>query len=188
MALAGDQTTRGKPTSVPRLEVLSAVELGRLADYDGPTWLDQAIAAKFKVEETMPGFAAELRQALSDRAKWLVDRGLAVPAGANDVAPVPRMHLSLMQRETAHIVETLARQMNATHVPHEPGSRVSGIYERHVATPTGKFAVIRREDTFTLAPWRPALEPLRGRAVTGLVGSNQVSWTLDRGRGLPGRT
>jgi type IV secretory pathway VirD2 relaxase len=187
VALAGDQTSRGKPTSVPRLEVLSAVELGRLVNYDGPTWLDQAIAGKFKVEETMPGFAAELRQALSARAQWLADRGLAVPAEANEVAPVPQMLLTLRQREMAHIAETLARQMKATYVPHAPGSRVSGIYERPVVTPTGKFAVIRREDTFTLAPWRPALEPLRGRAVTGLMGPNQMTWMLDRGRGLPGR-
>jgi hypothetical protein len=47
--------------------------------------------------------------------------------------------------------------------------------------------VIRSADTFTLAPWKPALEPLRGRAVLGLVGPNRVMWTLDRGRTLPGR-
>jgi type IV secretory pathway VirD2 relaxase len=187
VALAGDQTSRGKPTSVPRLEVLSALELGRLVDYDGPTWLDQAIAGKFKVDETMPGFAAELRQALSARAKWLVDRGLAVPGGSNEVSPVPQMLLTLRQRETAHIAETLALRMKATYVPHAPGSRVSGIYERHIVTPTGKIVVIRREDTFTLAPWRQALEPLRGRAVVGLIGPSQVTWTLDRGRGLPER-
>src|SRR5262245_20944217 len=36
VALAGDATLRGKPTSVPRLEVLSAVEIGRLASYGSP--------------------------------------------------------------------------------------------------------------------------------------------------------
>jgi hypothetical protein len=72
-------------------------------------------------------------------------------------------------------------------LPHEPGSRVSGVYERSISTPSGRLAVIRREDTFTLAPWKPALEPMRGRAVNGLIGPNRVSWTLDRGRRLPGR-
>ena len=57
-----------------------------------------------------------------------------------------------------------------------------------VTTPTGKLAVIRREDKFTLAPWRPALEPLRGRVVSGMVGPNRVMWSLDRGRALPGRS
>jgi hypothetical protein len=64
---------------------------------------------------------------------------------------------------------------------------MSGVYDRAITTPTGKIAVIRRQDTFTLAPWKPALEPFKGRAVTGMIGPNRVTWTLDRGRGLPGR-
>ena len=187
VALAGDETLRGKPTSVPRLEVLSAVELGGLASYDGPTWLDEAIIGKFEVQKEMPGFAADLRQALADRAQWLAEGGLADLSPANEVSPKPHMMRSLRQRETAHLAETLSRQLNAIHMPHEPGSRVSGIYERSIATPMGKLAVIRREDTFTLAPWKPALEPMRGRTVMGLIGPSRVMWTLDRGRGLPGR-
>jgi hypothetical protein len=126
-------------------------------------------------------------QALADRGRWLAARGLADVSGFNEIAPKPEMMRSLRQRETAHLAEMLSRQLNAIHLPHEPGSSVSGVYERSIRTPMGKLAVIRREDTFTLAPWKPALEPLRGRAVTGLIGPSRVSWTLDRGRGLPGR-
>jgi type IV secretory pathway VirD2 relaxase len=187
VALAGDETLRGKPTSVPRLEVLSAVELSRLATYDGPTWLDEAIIGKFEVQKELPGFREELRQALVDRAHWLAGRGLADLSPANGVSPKPQMMRTLRQRETAHLAETLSRQLNAIHMPHAPGSRVSGVYERSITTPTGKLAVIRREDTFTLAPWKPALESMRGRAVMGLIGPSRVMWTLDRGRGLPGR-
>jgi hypothetical protein len=61
------------------------------------------------------------------------------------------------------------------------------VYERSVSTPTGKLAVIRREDTFKLARWSAALEPMRGQMVLGTVGPQRVTWTLDRGRGLPGR-
>src|SRR5581483_11655849 len=61
--------------------------------------------------------------------------------------------------------------------PREPGTRITGVYEHAITTPSGKMAVIRREDTFTLAPWRPALEPFRGQAVTGVIGPNRVSWT-----------
>ena len=60
-------------------------------------------------------------------------------------------------------------------------------YDRSVTTPAGKLAVIRHQDTFTLAPWRPALEPFKGRAVIGLVGPTRVTWSLDRGRALSGR-
>jgi type IV secretory pathway VirD2 relaxase len=187
VALAGDATLRGKPTSVPRLEVLSEVEVGRLASYDGPTWLDEAIIGKLQVQKELPGFPAELRQVLADRGRWLAARGLADVSGSNEVAPKLDMMRSLRQRETARLAEMLSRQLNAIHVPHEPGSRISGVYERAIATPTGKLAVIRSADTFTLAPWKPALEPLRGRAVLGLVGPSRVMWTLDRGRTLPGR-
>jgi type IV secretory pathway VirD2 relaxase len=187
VALAGDETLRGKPTSVPRLEVLSELEIGRLASYDGPTWLDEAIIGKLQVQKELPGFTAELRQALADRGRWLAGRGLAHLSGSNDVAPKPDMMRGLRQRETARLADTLSRQLNAIHVPHEPGSRISGVYERAIATPTGRLAVIRSAETFTLVPWKPALEPLRGRAVLGLVGPNRVEWTLDRGRALPGR-
>jgi hypothetical protein len=47
------------------------------------------------------------------------------------------MMRSLRQRETAHLAEMLSRQLNTIHVPHEPGSRISGICERAVMTPTG---------------------------------------------------
>jgi len=187
VALAGDQTLRGKPTSVPRLEILSAVEIGRLASYEGPTWLDEAIIGRLQVRKDTPGFPAELRQAVADRGRWLSGQGLAAVSGSGEVAPKAEMMRSLRQRETAHLAEMLSRQLNAIHVPHEPGSRISGVYERAITTPTGKLAVIRREDTFTLAPWKPALEPLRGRAVLGVVGPSRVMWTLDRGRTLPGR-
>ena len=170
----GGATLRGKPTSVPRLEVLSEVEIGRLATYEGPTWLDEAIIGNLQVQKELPGFPAELRQALADRGRWLAARGLADASGSNEVAPKHEMMRSLRQRETAHLAETLSRQLNALHVPHEPGSRSSGVYECAITTPTGKLAVIRSADTFTLAPWKPALEPLRGRAVLGLVGPSRV--------------
>ena len=105
VALAGDETLRGKPTSVSRLEVLSAVELSRLASYDGPTWLDEAIIGKFEVQKETPGFATELRQALADRAQWLAERGLAYLSPANEASPKPQMMRSLRQRETAHLAE-----------------------------------------------------------------------------------
>jgi uncharacterized protein DUF3363 len=154
---------------------LSEVEIGRLAAYDGPTWLDEAIVGKLQVQKELPGFPAELQQALADRGRWLAGRGLADVSGSNEVAPKPHMMRSLRQRETAHLAETLSRQLNAIHVPHEPGSRISGVYERAIATPTGKLAVTRSADTFTLALCKPALEPLRGRAVLGWASSAPIA-------------
>jgi len=97
------------------------------------------------------------------------------------------MMRNLRQAETEQLVRDLSRHLNATYVQTEPGVHISGVYDRAITTPTGKIAVIRRQDTFTLAPWKPALEPFKGRAVTGMMGPSRVSWTLDRGRSLRSR-
>ena len=112
----------------------------------------------------MRGFAAELHSALADRGRWLTERRLAEPTPTGEIAPKPDMMRSLRQAETERLVRDLSRHLNSTYIPAEPGVRISGVYERAITTPTGKLAVIRRQDTFTLAPWKPALEPLRGRA------------------------
>ena len=185
VALAGDNV-QGKPSPAPRLQVLSAVELKHQVTYDGPTWLDQAIVSKWE-PDPQRGFATDLRWALADRSRYLAERKLADLSPAGEIAPKPDMMRTLRQAETERLVRDLSGHLNATFIPTEPGRRISGVYERAIMTPTGKLAVIRRQDTFTLAPWKPALEPLRGRAVMGLIGPNRVSWTLDRGRSLPGR-
>jgi type IV secretory pathway VirD2 relaxase len=178
---------KGKPSSTPRLTILSPVELERLASYDGPTWLDRAVVATERIAAALTGFGSELDHALSGRRRWLVGQQLAEFKPSGEMVPKPQMTTVLRQREQTRLADTLSRQLNAVYKPHEPGSHVSGVYERSITTPSGRLAVIRREDTFTLAPWKPALEHMRGRAVMGHVGQHRVTWTLDRGRGLPGR-
>jgi Protein of unknown function (DUF3363) len=186
VALAGDNI-QGKPSPTPRLQVLSPIEVERHATYEGPTWLDQAIVSKWRPDPQVGGFAANLQAALGARGRWLQDRKLAEVSPAGDIAPKPDMMRNLRQNETERLVRDLSRHLNSTYIHTEPGVRISGVYDRAITTPTGKIAVIRRQDTFTLAPWKPAIEPFKGRAVTGMIGPTRVTWTLDRGRGLPGR-
>ena len=188
VALAGDSVP-SKPSAAPKLQLLSPVEIDSQTHYEGPTWIDQAVVAKWRPDPDVSGFGAELRSAFAARLQWLRQRQLIEPTDAAD-APLPKtdMMRSLRQLETQRLVTTLSRELGAAYVPHAPGTRINGIYDRPIATPTGTLAVIRRQDTFSLAPWKPALEPLRGQAVVGLVGPNRVTWTLDRGRVLPGRS
>ena len=186
VALGGEQL-QDKPDSYPRFQLLSAVALDELVGYDGPTWLDQAICSNVGIERVMPGFAMELRQAVAARGRWLAERSLAEVSEEGKPRAKPHMLAVLRQRETRRIAAALARELNATYLAHAPGSRIEGIYERCVATATGRIAVIRREDTFSLATWKPALEPMRGRTVVGFVGASRLTWTLQRGRSLPER-
>jgi len=186
VALASDNL-QGKPSPAPRLQLLSPVDVDRQATYDGPTWLDQAIISKWRPEDQLRGFAADLHGALAARGRWLASRNLARVSPAGEVSPMPEMMRTLRQSETERLTGDLSRHLNATYIQTEPGAQISGVYDHTITTPTGKIAVLRRQDTFTLAPWKPALEPFKGRAVLGMVGPNRVTWTLDRGRALPGR-
>jgi type IV secretory pathway VirD2 relaxase len=185
-ALGGD-SLQEKPSAVPRLHVLSPVDVQRHTAYDGPTWLDEAIVSRWRPEAGLPGFAADLRIAIAARGQWLVDQQLVQVANDGTITVLPGMMSELRQRETQRLITELSTQLDAAFIPSAAGQRISGVYERAIATPTGKIAVIRREDTFSLAPWKPALEPMRGLKVSGLVGPNRTTWTLDRGRGLPPR-
>src|SRR5262245_49195019 len=187
VVLGSHALTEGRPSGAPRLQELSPVPLQDQIGYLGPTWLDQAIVARWRPQAGTPGFAGEVDAALAARGRWLVDHKLAdIANGA--VRPQPHMMEALRTAETERLVKDLTRRLQATFVPTEPEQRVSGRYDRSLATPSGRLAVIRREDTFTLAPWRPTLEPLRGRAVIGTIGPTKVTWSLDRGRTLPDRS
>jgi hypothetical protein len=100
-----------------------------------------------------------------------------------DILPKPDMMRRLRQTEIERLAGELSGRLNASYVPVEPGRQIVGVYDRSVTTPTGRLAVIRHQDTFTLAPWRPALEPFKGRAVMGMIGPNRVTWSLDRAAG-----
>jgi hypothetical protein len=177
----------GKPTAAPRLQLLSPVEVAQQVDYDGPTWLDRAAAAHERLAASPTGFGGELNQALKARGQWLIQHKLAERDVGGVLRPKAEMGALLRERETRRLAQSLSRQLNAMYVPHTLGDRVSGVYDRAIDLPAGKMALIRIQDTFTLAPWRPALEPMRGRAVTGLVQQHRVIWALDRGRAIPGR-
>jgi hypothetical protein len=187
LAALGGDSLQDKPTAVPKLHVLSPVDPQRYVDYDGPTWLDEAIVARWQPEPGLRGMAAELRATIDARGAWLVGQQLAEVDVGGTVTPSPGLMTELRRRETQRLVKDLSRHLGAEFMPAAGGTRISGIYDRAISTPTAKIAVIRREDTFTLAPWKPALEPMRGLAVTATLGPSRVSWTLDRGRGLPPR-
>jgi hypothetical protein len=108
-----------KPVATPRLRVLSTVALDRLASYAGPTWLDEVIIGKARIDPGMPGF--ELLEKLGARRQWLVTRGLAERSSADTIAPKPDMMSRLRAEEKYRLAEELSRKLNMTYVPIEDG-------------------------------------------------------------------
>jgi type IV secretory pathway VirD2 relaxase len=68
-----------RPTTVPKLDLVTDIELKHHIAYHGPTWLDQAAIAKWRPEPNTPGFAAELRSAIAQRGRWLRARSGSTP-------------------------------------------------------------------------------------------------------------
>jgi type IV secretory pathway VirD2 relaxase len=177
----------GKPSSAPQLQLLSAIVIEQQTSYEGPTWIDRALLARWRPDPEAGGFGADLRRAFAARLDWLRERQLVRPKeSTGELVPVPDMMRALRQLERQHLIATLSRDLGASYIASERGTPISGVYDRSIVTPTERLAVIRRQDTFTLMPWKPALEPLRGQLVRGVIGPHRVTWTRDRGRALPG--
>ena len=104
IAALGGGPQNEKPNALPRLHILSPVSIERLASYEGPTWLDEAILAKWRPDPAMPGVAAELRSAIAARADWLAGRGLATIEASDKVTPSPDMMTSLRKMQTERLV------------------------------------------------------------------------------------
>jgi Protein of unknown function (DUF3363) len=168
----------------PRLKVLSAVRLEELPTYDGPTWLDQSLASKKESPAPITGFGGRLEAALEERRRWLARQGLGERRASGEWVPEPELRRTLERREQARIEQTISRELKAPHLPLQRGLPVVGVYVRAIATPTRKLALIHCNDTFTLAPWTPAVEAYKGRMVTGSIGQTRITWSHDRGHGL----
>ena len=48
LAALGGEAVPGKPSAAPKLQLLSPMELDRQTAYEGPTWIDQAVLAKWR--------------------------------------------------------------------------------------------------------------------------------------------
>src|SRR5262249_24319910 len=110
VVLGSQALSEGRPSGTPRVQELSPVPLQTQIGYLGPTWLDQAIVAKWRPEAGTPGFAAEIDAALAARGRWLVDHKLA-QAVNGAVRPQPQMMEALRTAEAERLVQDLSRHL-----------------------------------------------------------------------------
>jgi type IV secretory pathway VirD2 relaxase len=172
---------RDRPVAIT---MLSAQPIERLVDADAATWIDRELVASAPEPVRDAGFGHDLRDAHARRRQWLVAQGFAEETGSGTTFP-SGMIAALQRRELLRVAEQLSEDLKLPFRETAEGGRVEGVYRRSVDLVSGRFALIERSRDFTLVPWRPALEKQVGKAVSGLMRSDGINWSVGRGRSGP---
>jgi type IV secretory pathway VirD2 relaxase len=168
-----------------RLRILSYMNLGRLVDADGATWLDRELLSQRPEAQSTAGYGALVQTALGRRQQWLVSQGLGQFGSDSDFRPPPQLFNQLRARDLVNASDRLAKELNLKAWQPMEGENISGTYLRPVTLASGKFAIVQRAHEFTLVPWQSQLEQRLGKSVRGTADANGISWDLGtRQRGL----
>ncbi|MCY1364074.1 hypothetical protein D9M71_547480 [compost metagenome] len=164
-----------------RVEIRSSLPIERQSRALGATWLDQRLIAGGK-ELSGNGFGAEVREALRQRADFLVERGLAERQGHRLV--LARNLLTTLRDQELALAAREVATLNGLHYrPAVEGTAVSGVYRRDLQLVSGRFAVLEDGIGFSLVPWKPVIEQRLGQHLSAVLRGNQVSWQIGRQRG-----
>ena len=167
-----DQIKHGQPQT----KIESWVSIEKQIDAPGLTWLDEGMLLRADHR----GFGADVRAAKLRRMQHLVNEGILPDAEAK---LTPKMLETLKRQGLDHAGRELAAKLGKSYEPLPSSGRIEGTYSQYVIRTNGKFAVIEREKTFTLAPWRKAMDRARGMEISGTISSRSISWTFGKGRG-----
>jgi type IV secretory pathway VirD2 relaxase len=166
------------------LSVLSPRQVGDLVAIEAPTWLDRELASGASSEARDAGFGREVRSALAARRQWLIEQQLADGSGQDFRLRASALE-NLRQRELEGVIGRLSEQLGKRFEPRRNGELVEGIIARRVDVESGSYALLERSRDFTLVPWRDVLERNIGKAASGIVRGDGISWEFGRGRSGP---
>jgi hypothetical protein len=166
------------------LSVLSQSPIDDLARKDAPTWLDREQAKGGHAAVRDVGYGREVRTALAVRRQWLIEQQLAEGEGAALRYRDGALD-TLRQRELQHAGERLGDEIGKRFEPARIGERIEGKIGRRVDLESGSFAVVEQSRDFTLVPWRDVLERNIGKAASGIMRTDGISWQFGRGRAGP---
>ncbi|ARS49336.1 type VI secretion protein [Ectopseudomonas mendocina] len=147
----------------------------------GATWLDQQLIGGNR-ELVDTGFGKEVREALRQRADFLVEQGLA-ERQSQRVALSRNLLATLRGRELAETAREISAQTGMQYRQAVEGKRVSGIYRRSVQLASGRYALLDDGIGFSLVPWKPVIEQKLGQSLSAVIQGNSASWQLGRQRG-----
>ncbi|MGN8135277.1 DUF3363 domain-containing protein [Paraburkholderia sp. 22099] len=186
-SVPGDLAERGRQYDMQRLgggvaaELKSHLPIERQTRVIGATWLDQQLIGGSRGLGDL-GFGAEVKDALRQRADFLVEQGLAEYRGQR-VVLARNLLATLRGRELATVGQGIAVETGLEHRPVAEGQRVAGIYRRSIMLASGRFAMLDDGMGFSLVPWKPVIEQRLGQQLAATVRGGGVSWEIGRQRG-----
>ncbi|CAD5106133.1 relaxase/mobilization nuclease domain-containing protein [Zestomonas carbonaria] len=163
------------------VELKSHLPIERQARVIGATWLDQQLIGGGRGLGDL-GFGGEAKQAMQQRADFLVEQGVAERRGQR-VILARNLLGTLRNRELAQAAKDIAAETGLMHRPVTDGQRVAGIYRCSVMLASGRYAMLDDGKGFSLMPWRPVIEPRLGQQIAATMRGGGVTWEIGRQRG-----
>ncbi|MDP1627275.1 MAG: relaxase/mobilization nuclease and DUF3363 domain-containing protein [Parvibaculum sp.] len=181
-----DLAERGRQYDSQRLggvavELKSHLPIERQARVIGATWLDQQLIGGGKGLGDL-GFGGDAKQAMQQRADFLVEQGLAERRGQR-VILARNLLGTLRNRELIQAAKDITAKTGLEHRLVTDGQRVAGIYRRSVMLASGRYAMLEDGMGFSLVPWRPVIEQRLGQQIAATVRGGGASWEIERQRG-----
>jgi hypothetical protein len=131
-----------------RLRIQSSLAWYKLAEAEGPIWLDTQLVAKIPVSLADQGFGTESKTALNRRRQWLVAQGLGQLDSTGTFEAKPKLLEALHQREQVHAAIALSRELGHSHYAPLEGEQISGTFSKSVTVASGKYAVVQKAQEF----------------------------------------
>ncbi|WP_236213062.1 relaxase/mobilization nuclease and DUF3363 domain-containing protein [Metapseudomonas otitidis] len=163
------------------VELKSHLPIEKLARIIGATWLDQQLIGSGRGLGEL-GFAGEVRQAIQQRADFLVEQGLAERQGQR-VILARNLLAALRNRELSQTAREIAAETGLVYRPLHEGQRVAGIYRRSIMLASGRYAVLDDGKGFSLVPWKGVAERYLGQSVSVTISGPGATWDVYRGIG-----
>ena len=181
-----DLTERGRRYDAQRLggvtvELKSHLPIERQARVIGATWLDQQLISGGKGLSDL-GFGRDAKQAMQQRADFLVEQGLAERRGQR-VILARNLLGTLLNRELVQAAKDIAADTGLQHRPVADGHRAAGIYRRSVMLASGRYAMLADGMEFTLVPWKPVIEQRFEQYLAATVRGGRVTWDIGMRQG-----
>lgn len=178
-----DLPERGRQYDAQRLggvavDLKSHLPIEQQARVIGATWLDQQLIGAGRGLGEF-GFAGEVRQAMQQRADFLVEQGLAEKQGRR-VILARNLLATLRNLELAQVAQDISAETGLEHRPVLDGQRVIGVYRSSTMLSSGRYAVVDDGQAFALVPWKPVIESRIGREIAGTMRGEEMSWEVGR--------